>query len=71
MSKNETGTYQLAKSIYFNSEVMEDSILNITGANIVRIFRKHLTEFEYRNKQGKQFTSKILDKSRVLVKRIK
>ena len=71
MSKNETGTYQMAKSIYFDNAVMEDSIINITGANVVRIFRKHLTEFEYRNKLGKQFTSKILDESRVLVKRIK
>ena len=71
MSKNETGTYQQAKHIYFNADVMQDIIINITGSNIVRIFRKHLTEFEYRNKQGKQFTSKILDESRVLVKRIK
>lgn len=71
MSKNETGTYKQAKDIYFNSELMQDSIINIKGAGIVRIFRKHLTEFEYRNKQGKQFTSKILDENRVLVKRIK
>ena len=71
MSKDTTGTYQQAKDIYNNAGLMQDNIITIQGANIVRIFRKHLTEFEYRNKLGKQFTSKILDETRVLVKRIK
>ena len=63
--------YQQAKEIYNNSELMQDNILFISGVNNVRAFRKHLSEFEYRQKQGKQFTSKILDESRLLVKRIK
>jgi len=49
---------------------MQDTILDI-DSNTVRIFRKHLTEFEYRNKLGRKFTSKVLDNKTILVKRIK
>ena len=63
-------TYQQAKEIYNNTDRMQDNILFISGVNNVRAFRKHLTEFEYRKKEGKQFTSKVLDKDRILVKRI-
>ncbi len=70
MSKDITGTYQQAKTIYNDAPLMADNILSIPCKQVT-IFRKHLTEFEYRKKLGKQFTSKILDKSTVLVKRIK
>lgn len=61
-------TYQQAKDIYNSLDDMQDSI--IVCDNIPN-FRKHLTEFEFRKKEGKKFTTKILDKSRLLVKRIK
>ena len=63
-------TYQQAKELYNNSVRMQDNILFITGVNNVRSFRKHLSEFEYRKKEGKQFARKVLDKGRILVKRI-
>lgn len=71
MASNTTGTYKQAKDIYNNTALMQDVIITVIDSNIVRIFRKHLSEFEYRQKQGKQFTSKILDETRLLVKRIK
>ena len=66
-------TYKQAKDIYFNAEVMKDSTIYIdtTDAAIVRNFRKHLSEFEYRQKQGKRFTSRILNNKQLLVLRIK
>lgn len=66
-----TTTYQQAKGIYFDAGLMADNILTISGTNNVRAFRKHLTEFEYRQKLGKRFTSTLLENNQLLVKRIK
>lgn len=70
MAKDLTGTYQQAKDIYLSCNNMQDYIINV-DSNDVRIFRKHLTEFEYRRKEGKRFITVLLDKTRILVKRIK
>ena len=66
-------TYQQAKDIYFNAKIMQDNTISIdtTDSTIVRNFRKHLSEFEYRQQQGKRFTSRILDNNQLLVLRIK
>lgn len=61
-------TYMQAKDIYNNLGNMADD--TIVCSNIA-YFRKHLTEFEFRKKEGKQFITKILDNKKLLVKRIK
>lgn len=63
--------YKQAKELYYNAGIMQDNIIVIEGAKNVRAFRKHLTEFEYRQKHGKRFTSTLLEKNQLLVKRIK
>ena len=71
LSLRSMNTYQQAKDIYINSSRMQDNVLFIAGVKNIRAFRKHLTEFEYRKKEGKQFVTKILDGDRILVMRIK
>jgi hypothetical protein len=61
-------TYQQAKDVYNTLGNMADSIIVCDN---VPFFRKHLTEFEFRKKEGKKFTTKILDNKQLLVKRIK
>jgi hypothetical protein len=60
--------YQQAKTIYLNLGYMKDDTIDCI--NIAR-FRTHLSEFEYRKKLGKQFTTVILDNGQLLIKRIK
>lgn len=61
-------TYQQAKDIYNTLDNMADSIIACSN---IPYFRKHLTEFEFRKKEGKLFTTKILQNKQLLVKRIK
>ena len=62
-------TYQIAKGIYTDMQQMKEGIFNIPAKDIPT-FRKHLTEFEYRKREGRKFITKILGKGRILVKRI-
>ncbi len=61
-------TYMQAKHIYNTLGNMVDSTIQCDS---IPNFRKHLTEFEFRKKEGKKFITKILDGKMLLVKRIK
>jgi len=67
-----TTTYQQAKNVYYDTDLMQDVIVSIdtTSAKTVRKFRKNISEFEFRKKLGKRFTTKILNETQLLVKRI-
>lgn len=62
--------YQQAKGIYNSYSLMDEDIITIDRSAIPK-FRTHLGEFEYRKKEGKKFTTVILDNGQLLVKRIK
>lgn len=61
-------TYQQAKDIYNNAALL---ISDTIDCDNIANFRKHLTEFEYRQKKGKEFLTRIIDNQQLLVMRIK
>lgn len=61
-------TYQQAKNIYHDAIIMDSNVIDCDN---ISNFRKHLTEFEYRKKKDKVFTTRILDNKQLLVIRIK
>lgn len=68
MSKNKTGTYQLAKDVY-NSLSVNEKVFYTLDKFRSRIFRKHLSEMTKRKKTANKYVTRF-DGKNIMIMRI-